>query len=153
MQDRSNPLARTLSRPLYEALLSNRRLMMTALAFSGVMSILTLTTSFYMLQVYDRVLSSRSIDTLLLLTVIAAIALAVFGWLDSLRMRLVQRIAIRTADALGKRVLRAMVATQSQTGGAASRSGLRDLETVKNFIGSPAINVFMDTPFTLIFFV
>jgi PrtD family type I secretion system ABC transporter len=152
MQDKSNPLAPARPRPLYDALFQNRRLMIVALTFSGVMSILALTSSFYMLEVYDRVLASRSIETLALLTLIAIVALAVFGWLDSLRLRLVQRIATRTADALGKTLLRAMVATASQSGGALSRNGLRDLETVKNFVGSPAINVVMDTPFTIVFF-
>ena len=149
---RPNPLAPPRPRPLYDALMLNRRLLLVALGFSAAMSLLALTTSFYMLQVYDRVLTSRSIDTLLLLTAIAVGALWVFGWLDSLRLRLVQRVALRTADALGRKVLRAMVATSSQTGGAASRNGLRDLETVKNFIGSPAVNVVMDAPFTIIFF-
>lgn len=123
------------------------------LGFSAAMSILALTTSFYMLQVYDRVLTSRSADTLALLTLIAVGAIAVFGWLDSLRLRLVQRVALRTADALGKKVLRAMVAISSQTGGAASRNGLRDLDTVKNFIGSPAINAVMDAPFVVVFLI
>ena len=135
-----------------DALAANRRLLMVALSFSAAMSILTLTTSFYMLQVYDRVLTSRSLETLALLTLIAVAALVVYGWLDSLRLRLVQRVAMRTVDALGKKVLRAMIATASQTGGASIRNGLRDLETVKNFIGSPAINVVMDAPFTIVFF-
>jgi PrtD family type I secretion system ABC transporter len=125
---------------------------MMALAFSAAMSILALTTSFYMLQVYDRVLTSRSIETLILLTAIAFGGIVVFGWLDSLRLRLVQRVALRTADALGRRVLRAMVATSALTGGATTRNGLRDLDTVKNFLGSPAINAIMDAPFMLIFF-
>lgn len=136
-----------------DALAANRRLLMTALGFSAAMSVLALTTSFYMLQVYDRVLTSRSPETLALLTVIAVGAIAVFGWLDSLRLRLVQRVAMRTADALGRKVLRAMVATSSQSGGAAIRNGLRDLDTVRNFIGSPAINVAMDAPFLIVFLV
>jgi PrtD family type I secretion system ABC transporter len=126
---------------------------MTGLGFSAAMSVLALTTSFYMLQVYDRVLTARSIETLFLLTIIAVVALAVFGWLDSLRLRLMQRVAMRTADALGERVLRAMVATSSMNGGAGIRNGLRDLETVKNFIGSPAVNVVMDAPFMSVFFI
>ncbi len=140
-------------RPVRDALAANRRLLMTALGFSAAMSVLALTTSFYMLQVYDRVLTSRSPETLALLTVIAVGAIAVFGWLDSLRLRLVQRVAMRTADALGRKVLRAMVATSSQSGGAAIRNGLRDLDTVRNFIGSPAINVAMDAPFLIVFLV
>jgi PrtD family type I secretion system ABC transporter len=140
-------------RPLYDALLANRRLLLMAFAFSAAMSILALTTSFYMLQVYDRVLTSRSPETLALLTLIALGGILVFGWLDSLRQRLTQRIAMRTADALGKKVLRAMVAASSQTGGNMSRNGLRDLETVKNFLGSPAVNTVMDAPFMLVFFI
>jgi len=138
---------------LRDAVAANRRLLMVAFGFSAAMSILALTTSFYMLQVYDRVLTSRSIETLALLTLIAVGALAVFGWLDSLRLRLVQRVAMRTADALGKRVLRAMVSTSSLNGGANIRNGLRDLDTVKNFIGSPAINVVLDAPFLIIFLI
>jgi len=147
-----NPLAPSRPRPLYDALMANRRLLGMAFAFSAAMSVLALTTSFYMLQVYDRVLTSRSTDTLFLLTVIAVGALAVFGWLDSLRLRLMQRVAMRTAETLGERVLRAMVATTAITGGTAIRNGLRDLETVKNFIGSPAVNVVMDAPFMIVFF-
>jgi PrtD family type I secretion system ABC transporter len=147
-----NPLAPQRPRPVRDALAANRRLLIVALSFSAAMSILALTTSFYMLQVYDRVLSSRSVETLALLTLIAVAALIVYGWLDSLRLRLVQRVAMRTVDALGKKVLRAMVATASQTGGASIRNGLRDLDTVKNFVGSPAINVVLDAPFTIVFF-
>ena len=113
----ARPMTQTRPRPLHDALMANRRLMIMAFAFSAAMSILALTTSFYMLQVYDRVLTSRSVETLMLLTVIAVSAIAVFGWLDSLRLRLLQRIGMRVADALGKRVLRAMVASASQTGG------------------------------------
>jgi len=144
-------MTQTRPRPLYDAVMANRRLLIMAFAFSAAMSLLALTTSFYMLQVYDRVLTSRSFETLVLLTLIAFSAIGVFGWLDSLRLRLVQRIALRTADALGKRVLRAMVSSASQTGGGISRNGLRDLETVKNFIGSPAVSTLMDAPFTVVF--
>jgi PrtD family type I secretion system ABC transporter len=144
-------MTQTRPRPLYDAVMANRRLLIMAFAFSAAMSLLALTTSFYMLQVYDRVLTSRSFETLVLLTLIAFSAIGVFGWLDSLRLRLVQRIALRTADSLGKRVLRAMVASASQTGGGVSRNGLRDLETVKNFIGSPAVSTLMDAPFTVVF--
>jgi ABC-type protease/lipase transport system fused ATPase/permease subunit len=70
--------------PVREALLASRPLFVAAFGFSAVMSLLALTTSFYMLQVYDRVLSSRSEDTLLLLTVIAVGAIAVARIVDLL---------------------------------------------------------------------
>jgi len=137
--------------PVRSAIAANRPLFATALLFSAVMSVLALTTSFYMLQVYDRVLTSRSEDTLLLLTIIAFGAIAVFAALDSLRLRLLQRIGMRVGDALSAQVLRAMVSTTSQLGGVAARSGIRDVETIRNFIGSPALGAFMDAPFVVVY--
>src|ERR1700744_420480 len=97
--------------PVRAVLSANKPLFASGFGFSAAMSILALTTSFYMLQVYDRVLSSRSVDTLLLLTVIAVVAIGVFGALDSLRLRLLMRIGMRVAERLSPRVLRAMVST------------------------------------------
>lgn len=139
--------------PVREVLLTNRPLFAAAFLFSAAMSVLALTTSFYMLQVYDRVLSSRSEDTLLLLTLIALVALAVFGALDSLRLRLLQRIGLRVSENLSAKVLRAMVASTSQMGGVAVRSGLRDVETIRGFIGSPALAALMDAPFVVLYLI
>ncbi len=139
--------------PVRAAMIANRPLFIAAFGFSAAMSVLALTTSFYMLQVYDRVLSSRSEDTLLLLTVIAVVAIGVFSALDSLRLRLLARIGMRVGDALSATVLRAMVAGTSQSGGTMIRTGLRDVETVRNFIGSPALGALMDAPFVVVYLV
>ncbi|HEX4301865.1 MAG TPA: ATP-binding cassette domain-containing protein, partial [Rhizomicrobium sp.] len=133
--------------PVRAALAANRPLFIAAFGFSAAMSVLALTTSFYMLQVYDRVLTSRSEDTLLLLTIIAVVAIAVFSALDSLRLRLLMRIGMRVAEQLSPRVLRAMVATTSQNGGNAARTGVRDVETLRNFIGSAGFGAMLDAPF------
>jgi PrtD family type I secretion system ABC transporter len=137
--------------PVRAAFAANRPLFTAAFAFSAVMSILALTTSFYMLQVYDRVLNSRSVDTLLLLTIIAVLAIAVFGALDSLRLRLLSRIGMRVANTLAPEVLRAMVSTTSQNGGTAVRTGLRDIETIRNFVGSAGFGALLDAPFILVY--
>jgi len=139
--------------PVRAAIEANSRLFLIALTFSAVMSILALTVSFYMLQVYDRVLSSRSTDTLLLLTVIAAGGVGVFSALDSIRLRLLVRAGMRVAASLSPSVLRAMVTTSARNASAAARQGLRDVDTVRNFIGSPALGALMDAPFLLFFLV
>jgi len=139
--------------PVRRALSGSRSLFVAAFGFSAVMSILALTTSFYMLQVYDRVLSSRSVETLLLLTIIAAGALSVFSVLDSLRLRLLQRTGMRVGAALSPDVLRAMIATASQTGGSTMRSGLRDVDSIRNFIGSPGFAALMDAPFVVFYLI
>jgi PrtD family type I secretion system ABC transporter len=106
-----------------------------------------------MLQVYDRVLTSRSGETLLLLTVMAVAGVAAFAALDTLRSRLFLRIALRVSEFLNARVLRAMVATSAVSGGAVARQGLRDTETLRGFIASPSAAALMDAPFLLIFLV
>ena len=65
------------------------------------------------------------------LTLIAVGALAVMGVLDSLRLRILIRISMRIGDTLAARTLRAMVATNSQAGAMAARSGLRDIDTIR----------------------
>ncbi len=139
--------------PVHAALAANRPLFAAAFVFSAAMSILALTTSFYMLQVYDRVLASRSTDTLLLLTIIAFVALGVFAVLDSLRLRLLMRIGMRVAETLSAQVLRAMIATTSQSGGIAVRTGLRDVETLRGFIASPGFAALLDAPFIVVYLV
>src|SRR3954468_14128139 len=124
--------------PVGRSLAANKSLFWVAFAFTAAMSLLSLTVSFYMLEVYDRVLNSRSLETLLLLTVIAVAGVAVFGALDSFRLRLLIRTGMRVADTLAPRVLRASVALYSRGADTGPRQGLRDVETIKNFIGSPA---------------
>ena len=141
------------SDPIRDVLLENRRAFGFALAFSGAISFLALTTSVYMLEVFDRVLSSRSQATLLLLTVIAVLGVVAGGVLDSLRRRLLFRVSLKVGDALSDKVLRAMVAMNSQVGGAAYRNGVRDVDTLRSFIGGPVCGALMDVPFLLLYLV
>ena len=62
--------------------------------FSAMANILMLVAPVYMLQMYDRVLTSASFETLIVLTVIAVFLLACFGLLDWVRQRLMARIAL-----------------------------------------------------------
>lgn len=145
VRDKADPI-RDIIRPF-------RRQVLTAFAFSGGMSILALTTCIYMLEVYDRVLASRSNATLVMLTILAVAALLVLGMLDSLRRRLLMRTGLRVGDAMAARVQRAMIATNSQAGTAAVRSAMRDVDTVRNFFGSPALGALMDAPFLFFYIV
>src|SRR5687767_15519448 len=89
---------RTMLRPTAPAALLQgaaaavRRELWPVAAFSLFINLLALVSSLYMLQVFDRVLSSGSRETLLLLTLIAVAALAVFGLLSGVRRKLLVRI-------------------------------------------------------------
>ncbi|MGH6877741.1 MAG: type I secretion system permease/ATPase [Rhizomicrobium sp.] len=137
--------------PLVAVLAASTQLFGHALLFSTAMAVLTLTTSFYMLEVYDRVLSSRSEETLLLLTLISFAAISVYAALDSLRGRLFVRASMRISAQVAPIILRAMLASSSRSGGLEPRQGLRDLETIKSFIASPTLGQLCDAPF-LIFY-
>ena len=73
---------------LRNALLAYKKLFLFVALFSFVINVLMLAPSLYMLQVYDRVLTSRSTDTLMLLTLLAVVALLIHQWLEALRSRL-----------------------------------------------------------------
>ena len=67
---------------LYEFLISYRRVILFLFIFSGIMSFLSIVPSLYMFQIYDSVLTSRNVNTLLMLTLIAVFMYALFGFLD-----------------------------------------------------------------------
>ena len=109
--------------------------------FSMVMNLLLLTGPFFMLQIYDRVLTSRSIETLVALALLAATLYVFFGIFDWIRARLLTRLS-RTFD----RDLAddAFVATAQALPG--QQSTANDLKQVQHFIASPAIATLFDVP-------
>lgn len=118
--------------------------------FSLFANVLVLAAPLYMLQVYDRVLTSRSLETLGLLSIIALIGLAAFAWLDSLRMQLMARAAVRMEAAAAGIVLGHTIA-QSTINGAPYRYGLRDLRAIRTFLSSAGAVAFMDIPWCPVF--
>ncbi|RFB85510.1 type I secretion system permease/ATPase [Rhizobium leguminosarum bv. trifolii] len=122
--------------------------------FSGVISILTLTGSFYMLQVYDRVLVSRSVETLLVLSLIALVAFALQGLLDALRLRMLSRVGAQFDEDLASLAFRA--ASILPLKGAKpdeAMQPIRDVDQVRAFLGSPGPTALFDLPFMPLFVV
>jgi PrtD family type I secretion system ABC transporter len=108
--------------------------------FTGLLNILYLTGSFFMLQVYDRVLPSRSIPTLVALCILA---LALYGFqavLDVLRNRVLIRIAGGVAETLDRRVYELVVKLPLRAPMMAGFEPVRDLDQIRSFMsgGGPA---------------
>jgi ATP-binding cassette subfamily C protein len=114
---------------------------------SALINILYLTGSFYMLEVYDRVLSSRSIPTLIGLSVLAGGLYCFQGVLDLLRSRILVRIAQSLGQQLSVRVYdtiaRLSLTTRTLSDGL---QPLRDLDQVRTFLSSPGPLAFLDLP-------
>ncbi|MBA3325903.1 MAG: type I secretion system permease/ATPase [Rhodobacteraceae bacterium] len=124
----------------------------TIALFSAVVNVLMLTGSLYMLQIYDRVLSSGSEETLLALTLLVAGLYAVMGVLDYVRQRVSARIGATFQARLDGRVFRAMMRRSVlPTERARPASGLKDLEAVARFMGSPVLFAIFDMPWAPFF--
>jgi ATP-binding cassette subfamily C protein len=121
-----------------------------AFFFSVFVNLLMLTGPLFMLQVYDRVLGSRSEETLVALLVLV-VSLYGFMWLlDFSRTRLLARYGARFQSALDEQVFEVQMDRRSRNRPEAMSAG-RDLEAVQGFFASPALTALMDAPFTPVF--
>ncbi len=124
-----------------------RPLLMRAAIFSAAVNILMLTGPLYMLQLYDRVLSSRSMPTLAVLTLLVVGLYAAMGFLDFIRTALIARAAARFDQRLNEAAFSAAVEGARHSGGQAGEAPLKDLRTIRQAVGSSAITAFFDAPF------
>jgi PrtD family type I secretion system ABC transporter len=126
-----------------------RRQMLPLGVFSLATNLLLLVSSIYMLQVFDRVLSSGSVDTLLWLTVAAVLAIAVYGVLELARRRLLSRAAAWLDTELAGPVIRRGV--EARLAGARREGGLADLQEIRSFLAGDAVLAFLDAPWMPVF--
>jgi ATP-binding cassette subfamily C protein len=115
--------------------------------FSGALNILLLSGSMFMLQVYDRVLPSRSVPTLVGLVVIVAVLYAFQGLLDLIRTRILVRTAREVDDVLSTKVYQALIRTPfGREASARGLQPLRDLDQVRGFLASAGPTALFDLP-------
>ena len=119
--------------------------------FSFFANLLMLTGPLYMLQVYDRVLGSRSFETLLALSLLVAFLYGVMGVLDYTRTRIMGRVGARFQSALDRRVFDAVIRKSALRQDEQTAGSLRDLESVQRLMSSPALMSIFDMPWTPIF--
>ncbi len=132
---------------------SGRRMIGIA-AFSGVINILMLSGSLYMLQVYDRVIPSRNISTLLGLSLMVLLAYVAQGYFDALRSRMLCRVAT-LFDAGLQESIHVALATLPLRGvkPMLMQQPLRDLDQVRSFMSSMGPTAFLDMPWIPIFLI
>ncbi|RWL50335.1 MAG: type I secretion system permease/ATPase [Mesorhizobium sp.] len=113
--------------------------------FSFVINLLVLSTSVYMLQVYDRVLPGRSVETLVYLTLIATAALVAMGALEFFRSRLLVQLGTWIDRVLSPQVL-ARGLENTLRGSSYRTEALRDLATLRGYLGGGGIMALFDAP-------
>ena len=136
---------------LRRAMAACRRVWVGVAAFSAFLNLLMLAVPLYMMQIFDRVLTTGHIDTLLVLTAMVAAALIAFGLLDALRGRILARAGAWLEGELGAPVLSGAVADALRAGGGVSAQGLRDLAAVRGYVGGPSATPLFDAPWAPVF--
>lgn len=136
---------------LRDARKENRPLFWAAGIFSVFVNLLMLTGPIFMLQVYDRVLGSRSEATLVALVSLVAFLYLMMGLLDFVRGRILTRIGANFQDRLDERVFRASIEDAARHDRTVPTGGVRDLEVIQKFLASPVLGSLFDLPFTPVF--
>ena len=132
---------------------SDQRSLLWAVAiFSVFVNLLLLTGPLYMLQVYDRVLGSRSEATLVALSLLAAAMFLAMGILDHTRARIMARIGAYLQDRLDRRVFAAALRRLTlQPNEPTALAAQRDLESIQRLWASPVLIALFDIPWTPFF--
>lgn len=132
---------------LADALRDCRQHFIAAAVFSLLINILYLAPTLYMLQVYDRVVPTAGRTTLLFVTLALALALMALSSLDMVRNRLLVRASQRVDALIAPRILKQMMAADSGAAGQA----MRDFDSVRAAMATPAIAAAFDVPWTPVF--
>lgn len=137
---------------IYDALLTCKRAFLAVAFFSLFINVLLLVPSFYMLEVYDRVVSSRSTTTLLMLTLIMTVLMCTYGALEWIRSRIMIRVSTRLDLMLGDRVFNAGFKQALYTNGiGASSQTMGDLTGLRQFLTGSGLFAFFDIPWIPIY--
>jgi PrtD family type I secretion system ABC transporter len=134
--------------PLLEAVSACRVHFVWAAVFSAFVNLLYLTPTLYMMQVYDRVVPTGGVTTLVLVTAVALVALAALASLDWLRGRMMLRASLRLDRTLSSKILGRVVDLQSK---APNTQALREFDNVRGAVAGQGVLALFDAPWTPIY--
>ena len=138
---------------LADALVSLRPFFIHAWWMALVASVLLLAPSLYMLEVYDRVINSRSAMTLAMMTLLVLMVFAVLEVLDWARSEVMREAGEALDRKLGQRLFRAMFDASLKHVAGGSLQTLHDLRTLRDFLKSPVVAALMELPMALLFLI
>ncbi|MEO9901164.1 type I secretion system permease/ATPase [Nisaea sp.] len=136
---------------LQEAVAACKANLGVTILFSFFINLLMFVAPLHMLQIYDRVLVSRSEVTLIVLTVLALGLLAIYGILEGVRSRILVRTGLKFDEILNDRLFRAVFRGSVRNPAMGTGQALRDMDMVREFISGGAIIALCDAPWVPIF--
>ncbi len=123
----------------------------SAIVFSFFINLLVFVSPLYMLQIYDRVLASRNETTLVVITIIAAFLLFIYAMLETLRSRILVRAGILFDEKIATPIFGAIHRANLKNPGGGHHQGLRDLDSVREFLTGAGLIALCDLPWVPIF--
>ncbi len=146
------PRQQPASTELAGALAACRRAFFAIALFSGMSNLLMLTGALFMLEIYDRVLPSRSVPTLVVLLILAGVLYAAQGLIDAIRSRILVRVGDGLDEAMSQRVYDVVVRLPLKIGSRGEGTQpIRDLDTVRGFLSGTGPVAFFDLPWMPIY--
>jgi len=136
---------------LRQALASCRSAFAAVGVFSLFINLLMLLPAIYMLQIYDRVMSSRSMETLYMISLIILVMFIVMGILQVVRSRILVRVSVKLDRDLQDRIFDAMFRESLVRPGSDSAQAMSDASTVRQFLTGPGLLAFFDAPWVPIY--
>jgi ATP-binding cassette, subfamily C, bacterial len=136
-----------------EAFRATRPGFLTAVFFSLFINILAFVSPLYMLQIYDRVITSRNTMTLIALSVIAVFLVVVYAALEKVRSAILVRLGILFSNLSRTRLFDAVLKGNLLQPGRGHTQALRDLDTIREFLTGSGLISFCDAPWVPIFVV
>ena len=136
---------------LTQALWTFRREFLVVGVFSMVANVLMLSPTLYMLQIFDRVMSSRSELTLLAMSLITLFLFCVMAFAEWMRSRVLVRAGVRLDALLGTRVFNASFEANLAPSGVSPARAFGDLIQIRQFLTGNGILAFFDTPWTPVY--
>jgi ATP-binding cassette subfamily C protein len=131
-----------------------RRYVIVLALLSAIVNLLALNGSIYMLQVYDRVLSSQSIPTLVGISLLCLAAYVFQGLLEVTRGQILVAVAAKVDLGLSRRAQQAAMMLPLLKGpNAAMSQPVREVDTIRSFLGGPGPTAFLDLPWTPVFLI
>jgi ATP-binding cassette, subfamily C, bacterial exporter for protease/lipase len=138
---------------LFSVLAKYKRQLSSVALFSGAINLLYLAPAIYMLQIYDRVLTSQSESTLIALTVLVFGFFVITGMLEGVRGNVMSRLGEALDDDLSAKVYRATFSQQLRVAGNQGSQPLWDLQSVRQFFSGSGLSALLDLPWLPIFLV
>lgn len=140
--------------PVARALEACKPHLAAAALFSALINILYLAPTIYMMQVYDRVVPTGGVITLLWITAVLAVAIATLTALEATRSRILMRASLRLNRLLSGEILdRLMSRAKMKQGEAGSSQAMREFDTIRQTVGGPAASALFDAPWTPLYLI